>query len=179
MERDGGQGLHAFVLPSLIVSPTDVSRVRRELEALDAYMEAQALRETGAPMARMPKTSRLLDDLATLNKLNLLHATVRRDLQQYLLALHDQAPTVHISFAAEPSAAVLQKIVSWLRQNISPVILVRIGLQPSIVAGCTIRTTNRYFDLSLQKHLQARRQMLVDILTRPAPTAAAPEVPHG
>lgn len=158
-----------YKLPPLVVSPTDVVRVRREVEALDTYLEGQRMREPGSPMARLPKTSRLLDDFVALNNLNLLHETVRHELRTYLQDLHDHAPRVHISFAAEPSAPALQKVVTWLRLNISPIVLVSVGLQPSIVAGCTLRTTNRYFDMSLHKYLRERRQFLVAALSeRPA-----------
>ena len=172
--------LQGFQLPPLIVSPTDVARVRRELEALDAYLAAQALRAPGLPISRMPKVSRLLDDLAVLNKQNLLHATARRDLLGYLRELPNRAAVVHVSFAVEPTSAALQKIVLWLRQNAQPDVLVSVGLQPNIVAGCIVRTTNRYFDFSLRNTLRERRTFLLDALQPPAAEIAEPtEVVHG
>ena len=166
-----------FHLSSLVASPSDVMRLRRELDALDDYLRAQALRQTGAPMPQLPKLSRMLDELVVSNKINLLYEDQRRHLAGMLAQLHSHAPVLHISFASDPSSGTLQKIVIWLRQHVDPQILVHVGLQPSIVAGCTVRTTNRYFDLSLRKHLDAQRAFLLDALTphrEPEPT----EAPH-
>ena len=166
-----------FNVPALITSPADVSRLRREVKALDDYMRQQELRAPGSPSAMLPKMSRLLHDLATTNDLNLLDAKTRDELAEFLADVAANAPVLHISFAVDPSSAFLQKIVQWLRQNIHPSILVRVGLQPSIAAGCTVQTTNRYFDFSLRQYLQQHRQLLVDGLTKaaaPAP-AAVPE----
>lgn len=165
-------GRQAFALPTLMSSPSDVSRVRRELEALDDYLEAQKLREPGTPMDHLLKLSRMLNELIEINNLNLLHHTVRRELEEHLDKVRAEAPVVHVSFASDPSPASLQKIVVWLRQNIRPDVLVHVGLQPGIVAGCVVRTTNRYFDFSLRKHLQNQAPFLLDALT---PPAAAPQ----
>lgn len=161
-------GRQAFTLPTLVSSPSDISRVRRELEALDNYLEAQRLREPGTPMDHLPKLSRMLNELTEINNLNLLHHTVRRELEEYLDKVRTEAPVIHVSFASDPSSSSMQKIVEWLRQNIRPDVLVHVGLQPGIVAGCVVRTTNRYFDFSLRKHLQDQAPFLLDALTPPA-----------
>lgn len=167
MEHDQGTR-QAIALPALMSSPSDISRVRRELEALDDYLEAQRLREPGTPMDHLPKLSRMLNELTEMNSLNLLHHTVRQELEQYLDKVRAEAPVIHISFASDPSSSSTQKIVVWLRQNIRPDVLVHVGLQPGIVAGCVVRTTNRYFDFSLRKHLQDQTPFLLDALTPPA-----------
>jgi len=170
VEHNEGSERQKLMLPTLMSSPAEVSRVRRELEALDGYLEAQRLREPGMPMDRLPKLSRMLSELAETNKLNLLHHTVRQQLEQYLDDVRAHAPVIHVSFASDPSSASLQKIITWLRQNIRPDVLVRVGLQPGIVAGCVVRTTNRYFDFSLRKHLEEQTPFLLDALTPPAET---------
>ena len=143
------------------MTPTDVSRLRREIAALENYMEQEALRHPGAPQAKLPKTSRLLDELAQSNNLNLLEQSTRQHLDGFLADVAAHAPVVHISFAADPSSAFLQKIVLWFRQNVHPGVLIRVGLQPTIAAGCAVQTTNQYFDLSLRRQLQAHRDDLI------------------
>jgi hypothetical protein len=179
VEHDQQDGQAKFALPTLISSPSDLSHVHRELESLDNYLEAQRLREPGMPMDRLPKLSRLLNELVELNHLNLLHRTVRQDLEQYLETVRTQAPVIHVSFASDPSSALLQKIVVWLRGNIRPDVLVRVGLQPGIVAGCVVWTTNQYFDFSLRKHLQDQLPYLLDALVPRAEEPATNEAPHG
>lgn len=161
-------------LPALVMTPSDISRLLREITALDEYIRQQALRAPGQPTARMPKTSRLLDELAVLNGANLLDALSREYLKTFLATVMQRAPVVHISFAVDPSPAFLQKIVLWFRKNIHPQVLVRVGLQPSIAAGCMVRTPNKYFDLSLRRHLVRQRSLLRDAimaLDQPVPTA--------
>lgn len=154
-------------VPSLIVTPADVSRLRREVTALDNYLEQQAIRTPGQPQAYLPKTSRMLEELATANRLNLLDKHIREQLVAFLAEVATHAPVIHISFASDPSSAFLQRIVQWFRQNVHPAILVRVGLQPTIAAGCVLRTTNKYFDLSLRQTLkQHQSELLAAIKSR-------------
>ena len=74
---------------------------------------------------------------------------------------------IHISFAADPSAAFTDKIVAWFRENIHPFVLIQVGLQPTIAAGCVVRTANHSFDFSLRQHFTKQRQLLIDKLHVP------------
>ena len=71
---------------------------------------------------------------------------------------------MHISFAADPSASFTEKIVAWFRENIHPNILVQIGLQPNIAAGCVVRTANKIFDFSLRENFNQSQQSLIDAI---------------
>lgn len=150
----------AVHVPSLLTSPADVARLRREVAALDSYLDQQALRAPGEP-PRLPKTSRILEELAAANQLNLLDKHTRERVAAFLADVEAHAPIVHISFASDPSSAFMQKIVMWFRQNIHPAMLVRVGLQPTIAAGCVLRTTNKYFDLSLRQTLKKHQPELL------------------
>lgn len=161
-------------VPNLIATPTDVSRLRREVQAVDEYLRSQQLRTPGEPMSKLPKTSRLLDELTSANQLNLLDGDTRQHIAEFLADVAKNAPVVHISFASDPSSAFMQKIVTWFRENVHPSVLIRVGLQPGIAAGCVVRTTNKYFDLSLRHHLLKERRSLVEALHSPV-TVTAPE----
>lgn len=151
-------------LPLLVVGPADVLRLQRELESLDEYLHQASLREGGQETAKLPRTSRILDDFAAINELNLLQPAVRRDAVSFLVDTAHTSPVVTMSFGADPSSAFISKIVAWLRQNTHPLVLLRIGLQPNIGAGCTLRTTNHYFDFSLRQHFESQKQVLIDQL---------------
>ncbi|HSW36786.1 MAG TPA: hypothetical protein VLG37_00250 [Candidatus Saccharimonadales bacterium] len=157
---------HKLKLPALMTSPSDVGRVRREIESLDDYLTQASLRKPGTNLAQLPKTSRLLSELAELNGLNLLQAEGRQQLVAFLDSLSKTAPILHFSFATDPSAAFLNKIVIWLRQNIHPLILVRVGLQPNIAAGCGLRTANHYYDFSLRERFTKQRPLLLKALNQ-------------
>lgn len=152
-----------FILPLSVVTPTDLGRLLREAEGLHDFMEQAAIRKTGEPM-KMPKTSRLLDELMLSNKLNGMEAAERQKLLTWLAALKKKAPVVHISFGADPSPAFLQKLVGWFRQNVHQFLLIRVGLQPNIGAGCMVRTNNKVFDMSLRQYFKKHYQDFVDHL---------------
>lgn len=152
-----------LVLPLLVISPSDVTRLARELEALDDYLHQAGLRK-GGDAVKLPRTSRMLDELATANSLNFLQAEDRKKTGAFLQQIAKSSPVVTMSFAAEPSSAFLAKVVTWLRQNIHQSLLLRVGLQPTIAAGFTLRTTNKYFDFSLRQHFNEQRPLLIEKL---------------
>jgi hypothetical protein len=149
-------------LPDLVVGPTDITRLKRELEALDNYLRQATLRQQTD--TKLPKTSRMLDEFVALIKLDLLQAGEREQAAELLQRILKEALVVHISFATDPSSAFVTKIVSWFRQNIHPLVLVQVGLQPSIAAGCVVRTADHQYDLSLRKHFAAQQPLLIEKL---------------
>ena len=153
-----------LALPSLVVGPSDVIRLRRELESLNDYMREATLRKGGEETPKLPKTSRVLDAFAELNKLSLLQSTDRDAATAFLRELLKSAPNIHMSFAADPSAAFVDKVITWLRQNTHPLVLLQIGLQPTIAAGCVLRTPNHYYDFSLRRHFAENHDLLIQKL---------------
>ncbi len=151
-----------LILPTLILGPADVNRTLLEMHALDEYLHQESLRKD--TNVKLPKTSRTLDSLAASNGADLLQPTDRERLVIFLQSLQQRAPVLHISFAAEPSAAFTAQIVTWMRENIAQYVLVQVGLQPSIAAGCIIRSTNKVFDMSLRRHLQQKRSFIADLM---------------
>ena len=148
-----------YALPTMVTGPADVSRLLLEMEALEEYMSSAAIRKKDA---KLPKTSRTLEVLADTNDADLSKQEDRHHLTALLESVQQHAPVLHISFASEPSAAFTAKIVTWLRANISQYVLVQIGLQPSIAAGCVVRTTNKVFDFSIRRYLKQHRTLLLD-----------------
>jgi hypothetical protein len=165
-------------LPLSVTTPGDVNRLLRELETIDETFLQLRLRQPGTDV-KLPKTSQFLDQIVSLNGLNLLQAADRLQLRQILQAVRERAPVLHMSFSADPSPDFMAKIILWLRQEINPFTLITTGLQPSIGAGCVIRTVNRSFDFSLAQNFVRQRQLLIDGLAAPPPVvpAPAPEVP--
>jgi F0F1-type ATP synthase delta subunit len=157
-------------LPAIAVGRSEVVRLQRELEALGDYLHQAALRKVGSNDIKLPKTSRLLDEFMALNKLDLLHRDQHDQAAEGLREIVTRAPRLHISFSAEPSSAFLAKLVGWLRENIDPTVLVQVGLQPGIAAGCIVRTPNRQFDLSLGQSFEKNRELLLGQLRGEAVT---------
>lgn len=158
-------------LPTFVASPADVGRLIRELDAIDETLLQLGLRK-GDHEVKMPKTSQLMDQTVTLNKLNLLLPDDRKVLVEFLALVKKEAPLLHVSFSADPSPAFIEKLMAWLRREIHPTVLITIGLQPNIGAGCIVRSTNKYFDLSLKQSFAKKREMLHQALTGPQPQEA-------
>jgi len=159
-------------LPVLVVSPVDVGRLTRELEAIDEALLQLSLRKSGTEV-KMPKTSQLMDKMIELNKLNLLQEADRQILKEFLTMVTNRAPVLHISFSADPAVGFLEKLMAWLRREVHPLALVRVGLQPNIGAGCVVRTTNQQFDFSLKRDIEQKRDLLKQAISMPAPAPTA------
>lgn len=150
-------------LPLSVVTKVDVGRLIRELEQIDTFLKGAAIRQPGTPVS-MPRTSRLLDETAEVNKLNLLREDDRARLLEFINQVRSQAPIMHISFSADPSPLFTQKLITALRSEIHPLVLLQIGLQPNIGAGCVLRTTNKFFDFSLRERLKQQSGVLAQTL---------------
>ncbi len=156
-EQSKSPTIKKIILPDSLIGPSDVFRLLHELEQLDEFFHQAQIRRPGQNQAP-PRYSRLLDNLAVQNNLNLLDSTSRQQLINWLQFIYQSSPVVKISFSVDPPSASVQKLVKWLRQNIQDDILVRVGLQPNIGAGCVLRGTSRVFDFSLRKYFDQQRQ---------------------
>lgn len=157
------EGKRQFVLPESVVGPAEVRRMIREVEDIDTFLRDAELRKSGTAL-RLPHLTKSLQDLTEANDLHLLHESDRVRATRVLTTLQKTAPVLHISFASDPSAAFIQKLLVYVRQNIYQYTLVQVGLQPSIGAGCVVRTNNKMFDFSLRRHLVDNRKLLLESL---------------
>lgn len=159
------QHTSAIKLPERLVSSVDLSRTLRELKNLDDWLNQATLRTPGQNITP-PKTSATLEELSSLNGVSLLEKSHREQLIGVLSAFSEHAPKIHMSFAVEPSAVFLNRMIVWLRSNINPIILLEVGLQPTLAAGCTVRTTNKMFDMSLRNRFVETRAKLVESIAK-------------
>lgn len=152
-------------LPNNIIGLMDVNRLCREMDSLEDFLHQTTIRQSGTPMS-LPKLSKLFDELAATNELNLLQAQDRTQLKTFLDSVHSKAPRLHISFSVDPSPLFLGRLVDYLRSSIHPRVLVQVGLQPNIGAGCVLRSTNKVFDLSLRNDFKKKRDLLLKHVSR-------------
>lgn len=162
--------MDAIHLPTGIVSTGDARRLRRDIAALEDTLQAIRLR-TNAPVAKLPRLSRSLEEFGSTNRLNFLLPDDRHHAAVFMDYVLKKAPVMRISFASEATRKFTTELVLWLRSNFDSEMLVEIGLEPNIAAGCVVRTTDKVFDFSLIKHLESKRPMLMEKLLG---TAVAP-----
>ena len=150
------QGL---ILPGQIISQADIVRISREMEEVNEFFLQAEIRAANAK--NLPQTTQQLGLLVEENKLNLLQAEDREKLKKFIDLVKTKAPVVHASFATDPKPDFLMKLVTWFRTEAHPLVLLHIGLQPNIAAGCIIRTTNKYFDFSFLEHFKKSKLKLI------------------
>lgn len=149
-----------FLLPPSLLGRPDVSRLLREVEALDYELETQAIRTPDKPLA-IPNMTKALTETAQVNKLDVVDQGSRKQLITQLRAVKEKAPIVHMVFAVDPDPSVTVYLAAWIRQNLHPTALLTVGLQPRIVGGCVIRTPDHLYDFSLRKQFSDQTSQLV------------------
>jgi F0F1-type ATP synthase delta subunit len=140
----------AFVLPAALYAKRDVGRLLREIEKVDAAKSAKPKEQSVSSLLQS-----VIDANSGADKTVTL-AEVAPALKQ----LYDKAPSIHISFAAAPSPEFLSKLVSWFRKEVDPYVLLKVGLQPTIGAGCLLRTPNKFFDMTMRKRFAEKKPVL-------------------
>ncbi len=161
----------AFMLPAQLSGKTDINRLLRELQKLEEALIGKESEKTP-----LPKITSLLNQTALANGYKLLEQTHRQHITDQLTKIRDYAPMIHISFATEPSPKVTETLLTWLRANVHRYALLQIGLQPTIAAGCVLRTPNKIFDMSLGAKLQKQTPYLLELLKGAVMDAPVPGV---
>ncbi len=150
-----------YVLPASIITKLDVSRMISQVEAADnALTSADVRAKAGAPAEATPAVSQHLEDFLSANQLQLGDSQQRSQLIAGLRQLKDQLPVVHMTFAAPADPESLQQMASWLRKSVHPQAVIAVGLQPGLIGGVYVRTTNHVHDLSVRAQLAGHRDLL-------------------
>lgn len=171
MEHKKKQKTPSIKLPDTVIDLIDLGQLQREVEAIEDLIEQAHVRAPGESLS-LPRTTQNLEILVRQSELNMLVDEERQRLAAFLENVRQKAPVIHVSFAAEPSDVFLQKIIAWFRANIHAQTLLQVGLQPSIAAGCVVRTSNKYFDFSLRQHFYKHTDILVKKLAEAKPERA-------
>ncbi len=170
-----------LVLTNAVISKGDIGKCLREVEKINEYFHQEGLR--GSKDRPLPTLGRVLESVAVANNLNLIHAEDRETLKHFLTRLKVKAPTVFMSFPSEASDDFIAKLLDWFRAEVHPYTIINVGLQPELAAGCTLRTTNKFYDFSFRNRFEQSKQKLMAALEAldnlPEPAVAEPMVPTG
>jgi F0F1-type ATP synthase delta subunit len=152
----------SFTLPPSIVSKIDVARLVGEVEQIDNAQTAEAVREKiGAASHSETSFSEQLSAFLTQNQLTIGNGLERSELIKQLKLMKENVPVIHMTFAVPADRESLQQLVTWLRTSVHPQAVVSVGLQPSLVAGVSIRTPNHIHDFSMRSVLKKNHGLLV------------------
>jgi hypothetical protein len=154
-----------FVLPPSIVSKPDVSYLIRELEHLDNELTAAAARtKIGSTYSNDVQPSGKLHDFLEINNIAITESRVRTELIKQIKILKDHLPVIHMTFAVEADAESLSTVALWLRKSVHPQAVISVGLQPGLIAGVHVRTSNHMHDLSIRNAFKNSRGRLIEKL---------------
>ncbi len=149
-----------YILPSSILSKSDVTSLLSELTELNEAYDQAALRNEKPGLSINEK----LIDIASANGLNIEENNDRKIMIKFLNKLIEHAPSLHISFSSEPGLNFKNKLIDWFRNEIHPMCLVSIGLAPDIGVGSILRTTNKYFNLGIRERLNKDSEQLLNAI---------------
>lgn len=155
-----------FALPPSIITKIDLAHLINEVEMIDTTLEAEKVRGYKKEQYRLPTVSQPLTDFLTLNKVDILDDHVRMAFKEQLRKLKDKVPIVHLTFASPADPESIAYLAGWMRQEIHPLTVLSIGLQPSLIGGVYIRTPNHIHDYSMRALFQGKTSVLVDDLAR-------------
>lgn len=150
-----------IIMPPCIATRRDVAGLVRELENIDASLtESEARQKVDATVDEGPAFSDQLIDFLSENHISLGDAGERRQLLQRMQQFKATMPIVHLTFASEADSGSLQQLVAWIREAIHPQAVLTVGLQPELIGGVHIRTTNHVHDLSVRARLGDARHLI-------------------
>lgn len=102
-----------------------------------------------------------LEDLFEVNQIDPNDIEKLKALSEFLNQIAQKPLLLHFSFNQEADPDTLIRLTIWLREHYDPLCLISVGIDPSIIIGCRLRTVNKYFDFSLQTRLKNKKDLLV------------------
>ena len=150
-----------FILPASVATKADVSQLVWEAERIDSEMTSSSVRKRFTKDTQeAPAMSDEFSEFLQKNDLEMNDSKFRTQLVKHLRQLKDTVPVVHMTFAVDADPESLQQIIAWLRSSAHPQTVIEVGLQPALVAGVYLRTTNHVQDFSLRGKLKGSRDIL-------------------
>jgi F0F1-type ATP synthase delta subunit len=157
---------HSYSLPPTLINKVDFAHMINEIEVIDAALEAQKVRGYKKEQYTLPAISRTLTDFLELNKVDILDDHIRMTFKAEARKLKDKVPVVHLTFASAADPESLEYLVGWIRQELHPLAVLSVGLQPSLIGGTYIRTPNHVHDYSMRALFKGKTSVLVNDLAR-------------
>lgn len=148
-----------LTFPSNLITRSDVSRLVRELEHLADVLQGQRVR--GETETKLPPLSQSTTDFLELNEVKITNEKSLETVRQKINTIEDRLPAVHMTFASEIDSESLQQLVTWLRTEIHPQVLINTSIQPNLIGGVYLRTPDHVHDFSIKTLLMGQRQLIV------------------
>ena len=151
-------------LPASVYSP---DHLRFVVEELERYVSTLLTLNRGGQGVTLPELSpeSLAVIAAGLEPAQASDAQAIMRLTVDLAHKLNTAVTMAVTLAALAPHALKEEMVAWLRENVSPDILVEFHVDPDIAGGMVLRSLNRVYDDSFRVHLLEKPRRFTEILT--------------
>lgn len=151
-------------LPPSIGGLRELRRAIRELEAAEnALVSGQIKNKAGLAPASL-ELPKLAEELLTLNKLEVRSSADLAGLRKALDQMSGTSPRCKFIFAGDVDAPFLARLVSWMRDNVSPQLLVDVTVSPPIAGGFILETPVRRYDFSWRRLFDTQGSRFADLL---------------
>jgi len=153
-----------YKLSDSIGTRTQLVNVFENLESvLEKNVQNSIRAEEGVDFEDLPEVSSALAQLIKDNDIKVT-TTSLKELKTWLAELKQSAPVLRLTFTSDPENAIITRIVKWFREQSGKEVLVRIGVQPTIAAGCIVHTPSHQYDFSLRNYLLQNTALFSEIL---------------
>lgn len=154
-------------LPNSIVSSEDLKSAIAEIKRYASWFSAASIK---ARVTGKPATEQLeINDAA---KTLILAATegnllTQKILDELITALEAQlasAPRVTITLAGVPSGGLKKSLAAWCRLNMSPIALVDVRFNATILGGMVVQYGSHIYDWSFRRQILTARHKFPEVL---------------
>lgn len=88
----------------------------------------------------------------------------RKMLVEQVEKIVEDSEKVTISLAQAPDSEFLTELVSWLRSNVKPYLVLDVQIDPMLIGGLVLRTREHIYDWSLRRQLNTTKPKLTELL---------------
>lgn len=157
------------MLPGNVSSPQDIAALIMEVREYSKWFSHETLKRkvqvshsATAPILT-PETSEYL------RQMNAATPFTAQRLDSLIATLEDykkNAPRLTITLAAPVTLPIKKQLTDWLRDNISPSVLVSFQFNSTLLGGMVVRCGSRVFDWSFKRKLLEKQHDIAEVISR-------------
>lgn len=149
-----------LVLTKRFISRKDVLKAAREIEQLRDRLIADRVRGKKSDIEPSEGISALMEA----NKVETVTPETLDELKKKIEFKVDRLPMLRFIFSDEPDSEFMARLVTWLRVEVHPAVLVMYSVQQQIAGGYILTTDHRRYDHSWRGILTCNPLKLGEVL---------------
>lgn len=154
-----------FELPSSVYTTRHVELCLDRASNLEQLFQTQRIRKlvNGTESDKTVLVPTLLADFLHQNSLEVNEPTIKR-VRLYFEKVRGQAPVLSLTLTTAPNDDTAHQLIVWFRQNIHPLVLLRLHFKPAMLGGFILHTSEHVYDRSIRSQLEASGASLSELL---------------